>query len=414
MADNKINVRSTPHKAPLSKGSCRHEVTTEGIENNAPHTSDKKLRILQINKAYFPHIGGIETLVRTYARALSQRDDAEMQVLVCQEKGKTLCETIEGVPVVRAGSVGTYFSCPLSFSFFRLFRKMSKNADVIIFHMPFPLGDLACLLSGFKGKVVLMWHSDVVKQKKLLFFYKPILKRFLKRADVIITATQGHIDSSGFLPEFRKKCRVIPYGINTEKYRNAPLAPVLTEKLQGKSAVKVFFAGRLVYYKGADVLLRAFEKTENCELFIAGTGTLEEELKAQAAQMKQNVHFLGVLSDEDMKSAFADCDIFVLPSVANSEAFGIVQLEAMVYGKPVINTALPTGVPHVSLDGVTGITVPPSDEDALAEAINTLAKDEKLRQKYGQAAALRAEAEFSEEKVLRSLFDTINTKGGNI
>ena len=310
---------------------------------------NKKLCILQINKAYFPHIGGIETLVRTYARAFSQRSDAEMQVLVCQEKGKT------------AGSLGTYFSCPLSFSFFRLFRKMSRNADVIIFHMPFPLGDLACLLSGFKGKVILMWHSDVVKQKKLLFFYKPILKRFLKRADVIITATQGHIDGSAFLPEFREKCTVIPYGIDTEKYRNAPLLPILTEKLHDQNAVKVFFAGRLVYYKGADVLLRAFEKTKGCELFIAGTGTLEEQLKAQAVQMNQRVHFLGVLSDEDMKSAFADCDIFVLPSVANSEAFGIVQLEAMVYGKPVINTALPTGVPHVSLDGVTGITVPPSD-----------------------------------------------------
>lgn len=376
---------------------------------------NKKLRILQINKAYFPHIGGIETLVRTYARAFSQRSDAEMQVLVCQEKGKTAHEIIEGVPVTRAGSLGTYFSCPLSFSFFRLFRKMSRNADVIIFHMPFPLGDLACLLSGFKGKVILMWHSDVVKQKKLLFFYKPILKRFLKRADVIITATQGHIDGSAFLPEFREKCKVIPYGIDTPKYRNAPLTPILTEKLQGKSAVKVFFAGRLVYYKGADVLLRAFEKTQGCELFIAGTGALEAELKAQAAQMNQKVHFLGVLSDEDLKSAFADCDIFVLPSVANSEAFGIVQLEAMVYGKPVINTALPTGVPHVSLDGVTGITVPPSDENALAQAINTLAENKALREKYGTAAAERAEKEFSEEKVLERLFDTIkNKKGGKI
>lgn len=375
---------------------------------------NKMLRILQVNKAYYPHIGGIETLVRTYARELQKREDVEMQVLVCQEKGKTAHETIEDVPVTRAGSVGTYFSCPLSFSFFRLFRKMSKNADVIIFHMPFPLGDLACLLSGFKGKVILMWHSDVVKQKKLLFFYKPILKRFLRRADVIVTATGGHIDGSAFLPEFRDKCKVIPYGIDTDKYRSAPLTPFLTERLCDKSAVKVFFAGRLVYYKGAEVLLRAFERTENCELFIAGTGALEEQLKAQAAAMKQKVHFLGVLTDEDMKSAFADCDIFVLPSVANSEAFGIVQLEAMVYGKPVINTSLPTGVPHVSLDGVTGITVPPEDENALAEAINTLARDKALRQKYGKAAAERAETAFSEKNVLQRLYDTIKKEGGSI
>jgi rhamnosyl/mannosyltransferase len=152
--------------------------------------SEKILRVLQVNKSYYPHIGGIESLVRTYARELQKREDIEMQVLVCQEKGKTVQEIIEGVPVTRAGSMGTYFSCPLSFSFFRLFRKMAKQVDVILFHMPFPLGDLACLLSGYQGSVVLAWHSDVVKQKKLLLLYRPILKRFLRRSDCILTATQ--------------------------------------------------------------------------------------------------------------------------------------------------------------------------------------------------------------------------------
>lgn len=368
----------------------------------------KKLRILQVNKAYYPHIGGIESLVRTYAVELMKRPDVQMQVLVCQDKrGKTTHEIIEGVPVTRAGSMGTFASCPLSLSFFRLFRKMSKNADVILFHMPFPLGDLACLLSGFKGRVVLAWHSDVVKQKKLLTFYKPVLKKFLKRADAVVTATKGHIDSSAFLPEFRDKCFVIPYGLNADKYINASLTSILSEKLFDKKAVKVLFTGRLVYYKGIDVLLRAFEKVRRCELFIVGTGVLEEELKKSAEKMEQKVHFLGVLSDEELRSAFSDCDIFVLPSVENSEAFGIVQLEAMVYGKPVINTALPTGVPFVSLHEETGLTVPSRDPDALAKAINYLAENRDFREKYGKAGFLRVKNDFDEKKVLDRLYDVL-------
>ncbi len=369
-----------------------------------------KIRVLQVNKAYYPHIGGIESLVRTYTQEFSKYPDIEMKVLVCMDKGKTKREFIDGAEVVRAGSVGTYFSCPLSFSFFRLFRKMSKEADAVIFHMPFPLGDLACLLSGYKGKVILMWHSDVVKQKKLMFFYKPILKKFLKRGDIITAATENHIASSPYLSEYSHKCTVIPYGINIDKYKKADFTPVLTEKQRDKDTVKVFFAGRLVYYKGADVLLRAFEGTENCELFIAGTGVLEEELKAQAKKSGKAVHFLGRLSDEDMKSAFRDCDIFVLPSVANSEAFGIVQLEAMVYGKPVINTSLPTGVPLVSLHGETGLTVPPGDCKALRQAINTLAENKELRLKYGKAAGIRAEKVFSEEKVLESIYSILKQR----
>lgn len=367
-----------------------------------------KLRVLQVNKAYYPHIGGIESLVRTFSRELNKRPDTEVQVLVCREgRGKTVCETIEGVPVTRAGSLGTYFSCPLSLSFLRKFRKMAKHADVVEFHMPFPLGDLACLLSGYHGRVVLAWHSDVVKQKKLLLLYKPILMRFLKRADCIITATQGHIDGSAFLPEFREKCTVIPYGIDVEAYQKAQRKPILTEQLQDKNRVKVLFVGRLVYYKGVSVLLKAFAQVTGCELFLVGSGVLEEELRQQAKNCPMPVHFLGTLSDSDLKAAFADCDIFVLPSVANSEAFGIVQQEAMVYGKPVINTSLPTGVPHVSLHEQTGLTVPPEQPEALAQAIQRLAEHPELRKQFGTAGAKRVADCFAESVVLEQVHQTL-------
>lgn len=371
----------------------------------------RRLKVLEVNKAYYPHIGGIETLVKQYSQELGTICNADVKTLVCRDgRGKTTRETLDGVKLTRAGSLGTYFSCPLSLSFIRLFRKMAREADVVHIHVPFPLADAALLLSGFKGRVVVSWHSDVVKQKKLMTFYKPFMMKLLKRADCIITATKGHIDGSDYLPGFRRKCSIVPYGITPEDYLSIERSPILTNRLCDKKNVKVFFTGRLVYYKGVDILLKAFTMTENCELFIAGTGEMEQELKdfAKRHNIDKKVHFLGFLPDNELKQAYADCDIFVLPSVAKSEAFGIVQLEVMVYGKPVINTKLPSGVPYVSVHGKTGLTVPPSDAKALAKAINTLVADAKMRENFGKAAAERVMTEFNEKNVIRKLYGVLS------
>ena len=368
-----------------------------------------KLRVLQVNKLYWPHIGGIESLVKQYSEGLSKFDDTDVKVLVCKDgRGKGSVEEVEGVNVTRADSLGTYFSCPLSFDFIRKFRRMAKDADVVEIHVPFPLADAALLLSGFKGKVVVAWHSDVIKQKKLLLLYKPFMRYLLKRANRIIVATEGHISGSSYLPEYKDKCVVIPYGLKASDYSSEP-SGFLSSRACDKDAVKVFFSGRLVYYKGVDVLLRAFKDIEGAELFISGEGALEEELESfvKKSRMEEKVHFLGFLSDEDLKKAYSDCDIFVLPSVEKSEAFGIVQLEAMACGKPVINTALESGVPFVSLDGITGLTVPPKDPGALSEALVKLCSSPELRARYGRAAMERAKSGFDEDIIIRKLHDLL-------
>lgn len=373
----------------------------------------KKLRILEVNKAYYPHVGGIETLVRLYSEELVRNYDADVKVLVCRDdRGKTVRQRINGIEVTRAASLGTFFKCPVSLTFIGLFRKMAKNADVIHIHMPFPLADVAALLSGFRGRIVLSWHSDIVKQKKLMLVYKPFMKWLLSRADAVAIATQGHYSGSDYLTDYGDKCRIVPYGIAPEKYLGIERKPVLTKKCSDKGSVKVFFTGRLVYYKGVDVLLKAFRRVKGCELFIAGTGDLEPTLKEYARKkgLENKVHFLGFLSDRELKQAYADCDIFVLPSVEKSEAFGIVQLEAMIYGKPVINTLLPSGVPHVSLAGVTGLTVKKSDPAELADAINILAGNKELREILGKAAAERVCTEFNEKIALESLYRVLSGK----
>lgn len=365
----------------------------------------KKIKVLEVNKAYFPHIGGIESLVKQYSEEL--RKYCAVKTLVCRDdRGKTYVDEVNGIKIIRARSAGTYFSCPLSLSFIHLFRKIAEKADIVHINVPFPLADAALLLSGYRGKVAVSWHSDVVKQKKLMFLYKPFMKYLLERADVIFTATEGHINGSAYLPEYREKCRILPYGIIPQNYLSVERTPFLTEKLNSRQNIKVFFTGRLVYYKGVDVLLKAFTEVHGCELFIAGTGELENSLKAFAESHKlgKKVHFLGFLPENELRQAYADCDIFVLPSVARSEAFGIVQLEAMVYGKPVINTALPSGVPYVSIDGVTGITVAPSDSHALAEAINRLAENKSLREELGRNAQQRVFRNFNEKNVIKQLY----------
>lgn len=352
----------------------------------------KKLRILQVNKLYHPWIGGIESVAKTVAENL--KDETDMTVLVCQPKGRGARDNVNGVEVIRAGSLGIKFSMPISFSFPFLVRKYAKNADVLILHDPFPLGDLAVLLSGFRGKVIVWWHSDIIKQKRLVKLIKPVINGILKRADAVFTTTEGYIEGSAYLPAFRDKCRLVPYGIETDKYLDAKASPILSERLSDKDSKKILFVGRLVYYKGVEVLIDAFSRTENAELFIVGTGSDEEALKKQAGPLGDRVHFMKNLSDEDLRSAFADCDFFVMPSVEKSEAFGIVQLEAMIYGKPVINTDLKTSVPLVSIDGETGLTVRAGDAAELAEAMNRLISDEGLREKFGNNAKRRVLEHF--------------------
>lgn len=374
--------------------------------------SERKLKVLQVNKLYAPDIGGVERVAQQIAEGLAEQ--TQMQVLVCQKKGKRTEQKVNGIPVTRSKTLGTKFSMPISFGFFRDLRRLCREQDLLLFHMPFPLGDLAYLFSGYRGKTAVWWHADVVRQKKLMFFYRPIMNAFLRRVDRIFVATQGHIEGSAYLGPYREKCRVVPFGLNVEEYRKdtAPASPLAERAKAG--TVKFLFVGRLVYYKGVDVLLRAFEKVPNAELFIVGSGPLREELEAEAQRMGKAdaVHFLAGLSDAQLKACYRDCDVFVLPSIARSEAFGLVQLEAMAFGRPVINTSLPSGVPYVSLHGKTGLTVPPEDAQALADAMCALAGDADLREAYGKAGYERVCTEFSEQHMMELLLEQMEQLAG--
>ena len=365
--------------------------------------ADRKTCLLIAGRAYPPHIGGIEKVMAQQAEYFAARMPTE--VLVCREgTGLAQTERRGGVQVTRSGCIGTLRGCPLSLSYAVLFRRRAAHADTVILHMPYPPADLALLLSGFQGRVIALWHSGVVRQRMLLRLYRPLMHALLRRADVIVTASRAMIGCSPDLTPYRGKCTVIPYGIDPSDAADRPHAHPLTQRLCGRAVRRILFAGRLVYYKGADILLDAFAKIRSpAELFLAGGGRLGKKLRRQAEALRivDRVHFLGVCKTPELRDMLADCDLFVLPSSAESESFGIVQLEAMLCGKPVINTALPTGVPEVSLHLQTGLTVPPGDADALAAAMDRLLSDHALRERYGRAARERVLREFSLPDVLR-------------
>jgi rhamnosyl/mannosyltransferase len=371
-----------------------------------------KLRILQVNKFYAPWVGGVERIAQIIAEGLNEKTD--MQVMVCQPKGRASSDVVNKIRVFRASSFGMLFSMPISFSFIVNLWKKSKTADILQFHTPFPLGDLACLLSGFKGKVIVWWHSDIISQRILAKLVRPIIYAFLKRADMIIVATENHIKSSKILTNFASKCKVIPFGLKMEDFEYKGPPQFLTRRLKNSKNKKLLFVGRIVYYKGIDVLMESMKTIRGVELFIAGDGVMKDTYMdfTRNNGLEDKIHFLGYLSFEDLKAAYSDCDMFILPSINNVEAFGIVQLEAMYYGKPVINTSLKTGVPLVSVHNETGLTVPPGDARELAEAVQRLANDDALRLALGAKAAERVRQYFTVDKMLDALYGEYERMAG--
>lgn len=359
----------------------------------------EQLRILQLNKRYFPAIGGIERVAQQIAEGLAE--DTRMSVLVCSEDRHYSRKTEHGVDIIRLPKLFQFGSLPVSFGLNITLRRMCKELDIIHLHMPFPLGDVACLLSGFKGKIVLWWHSDIVRQKKLMRLYKPVMLKMLKRADAIVVATEGHINHSSYLGPYKDKCVVIPFGVEKAMEEAADRYVEVKKEVINIASLSFLFVGRLVYYKGCDVLLKAFARVTGAELVMVGSGALEGECRKLTEELgiKDRVRFTGEISEEELQKYMAECDVFVLPSVVKSEAFGLVQIEAMAFGKPVINTNLPSGVPYVSVHGETGLTVEPESVEQLAEAMQWMVDHEEERLAMGKKAKERMKAEYRLEEM---------------
>lgn len=351
------------------------------------------MRILHLYKDYFPIQGGIENHIRVLATRQARRGH-EVSVLVCSPNRRTTVEHREGVRILRAGRLLTAASMPISLRLPLLLR--GETVDVVHVHMPYPLGAIANRLIGRATATVVTYHCDIVRQRALLQAYAPLLTLVLKSADAVIATSPPYVHSSPWLRPIAERCSVVPLGID--------VPPRVERATDGET---VLFVGRLRYYKGVDVLLRAMALLPVGRLVVVGDGPMRSKWERLVARLDlgQRVEFVGEVSDVERSAYYAAADVFVLPSVSRAEAYGIVLLEAMAAGVPIVSTELGTGTSWVNLDGTTGRVVPPNDPEALADAIRGLLQDRPLRAEMGRAARERLEAEFDADTMVIRIED---------
>lgn len=355
------------------------------------------MRVLHIYKDYAPVVGGIENHIAILAQAQrSQGIDA--RILVTNTGPQTIETVIEGVPVVKTGRQLNISSAPVSMDFYPRLWQMEEGIDITHAHMPYPPGELGHLMLGRSRGLVLSYHSDIVRQKVLGAFYSPFLRVLLRKADRISVSNPAYIQTSPFLARVADKCQVIPYGIDLNAFVPSDGQRQKAAEMRARYAPRpiLLFVGKLRHYKGLNILIDAM-RTIDAHLLVIGEGMMEAEWRSQssACGLDDRITFLGELSDAEKLVVLYTADLFVLPSTNHAEAFGIVLIEAMACGLPLISTELGTGTSFVNQNEQTGLVVPPNDVAAMAAAINRLLADDNLRCRMGKAALTRAQSEFN-------------------
>jgi rhamnosyl/mannosyltransferase len=264
--------------------------------------------------------------------------------------------------------------------------------------MPNPGAALALLTSGYSSKLIITHHADTLGRKQLRRVTNPIVRKVMERSAAIIVTSKRYLESSEELAPFHLKCRVIPLGIDPSPFDRIDTSA--SQNIHEKYGERLVLAvGRLVPYKGFEYLIQSMKKV-NGLLLLIGTGPSRDDLQRciKESGVEGKVLMLGHL--DDIVPYYKTASVFVIPSITRAEAFGVVQMEAMAAGTPVINTDIPSGVPEVSVHGRTGLTVPPKDPEALTNAINRLLDNTELRRQFGDAARVRIAERFSVEKMV--------------
>jgi glycosyltransferase involved in cell wall biosynthesis len=288
---------------------------------------------------------------------------------------------------------------PLSIDFFKLFYQIKRNYDVLMFHFPFPLATFLIPFLSNK-KIIIYYHSDVVRQKLSIIPFLPFIYLSLKKADKILVSGNNIIKSSYFLRKFAKKCEVLPLGIDISISESDHIE---SEKIKKENNKKILLGvGRLVYYKGFEFAIEAM-KDVDAILIIIGEGPDKNKLTEKIKELKLEEKVFIIPPQKTLAPFLLSSDIFIFPSTEKSEAFGLVQLEAMAAGKPVINTYLGTAVEEVSLNNITGITVEPKNTTQLISAINGLLNDQNKILTFGQNAKKRYEEYYTKKIFLNNV-----------
>lgn len=372
---------------------------------------DMNMRVLQLGK-FYPIRGGVEKVAYDLMVGLSERGVHCDMMCAATQGGSRVIPINRNAHLICCHTWLKAAATMISPAMIFTLRKVCRQYDIIHVHHPDPMACLALYLSGYKGRVIVHWHSDIQKQKILLNFYRPLQNWLLSRADLVIGTTPVYLSESPYLQSVQKKSVCLPIGIS-------PMLPdvksveAIRQKYKNKKIV--FSLGRLVAYKGFCHLVAAAQYLgDDFVVLIGGTGALESELQREIDKLglHEKVRLLGRINDEDLPSYYGACDVFCLSSVQKTEAFGIVQIEAMSCGKPVVATRIPqSGVAYVNANGISGLNVAPGNARELADAIQSITQDETTYKRYSAGARKRYDEQFTKKRMIDTCLEIYCNNG---
>lgn len=360
------------------------------------------MKVLHFGRYYSQYFGGTERHVGSLLDCLQHH--IQVANVVASEVCRNEVVRRGGYDIHKLASIGTLAGttfCPTMPSYVRRLNARERF-DIIHLHFPDPMSHLAYSFLPKGPKLVISWHSDIVRQKKLLTLYQPFLNHIVARADAIIAATPKHFTSSKQMNACQdpKRKHVVHYGVDLGRFEKNEQTKLGVARLAGKYPNRriIFALGRHVYYKGFDYLIQAMRLLPSDTLLLlggCGPKTLELQQLSAKLGLSDQVIFLGRIPDEELPHYYHGCEIFCMPSVEPSEAFGLVQMEAMACGKPIVCCELNNGVTYLNRSTETGLVVPPRNSEALAAALNELLANEEKRSEYGKEAYARVLQEFT-------------------
>ncbi len=378
-----------------------------------------------VNK-YLPYVlGGIEGHIADISRELCKNPELSIDVLGASpdlnkprvSKQENLSQNLRWHEVATWKTIA---NTPIAPHLSQKIIEMSASADIIHMHMPYPYGDYAYLRALAKSDtlkdipLVVTYHADIVKQKEIKKLYKPVMNKFLSRAHTIIVSSPQLKENSSDLAPFKDKVEVIPFGCDTEFFKQYVVGDKRHEAQAYRAELSmsehkrplILFVGRLVYYKGIEVLLKALTQID-ADLVIVGKGPLKTSLVQQSLELKltHRVRFIDQLSQENLAKAYAAADVLCLPSIANSEAFGLVQIETHAAKTPTVASALTTGVSFATKHGVDGLLFESGNDKELARSLNMLFTHKDLLEKLSEQAFKRAQEVFSFEQMTQKTLE---------